>query len=80
MFEQIPRVGEFVAPTSTGRWYKVTLVVWLPESAKTEYQAEVYAVEYDHITAHRLAHSNETLAASDWPPEQNIAADGDGDE
>ena len=55
-FEQIPRVGEYIARTWDSPWFRVDLVVWLPESAKTEYQVEVYAVEVDQVKAQTGAH------------------------
>lgn len=55
-FEQIPRVGEYIARESGSGWCRVDLVVWLPQSAKTTYLVEVYAVAVDHLEAQKRAH------------------------
>ena len=47
-FGRIPVVGEFVATSSSGSsWFKVELVVHTPFVC--EFDAEVYAVEVDHL-------------------------------
>ena len=48
-FDQVPAVGEHVCRTSDASWAEVFAVVHLPKSAKTEYDAEVYAIEVNHI-------------------------------
>jgi len=52
-FGRLPVVGEFVAPDWNSEWYQVQLVLHCPFEA--EYEAEIYAVEIDHIEAQRRA-------------------------
>ncbi|OCG81956.1 hypothetical protein LMG667_20185, partial [Xanthomonas euvesicatoria] len=46
-FARIPVVGEHVAISSDGPWFKVELVVHTPFPC--EFDAEVYAVAVDHL-------------------------------
>ena len=45
-FARLPIVGEYVCRDDTGTWYRVQLVVHRPQA---DYDAEVFAVEVDHI-------------------------------
>jgi len=67
-FEQVPRVGDYIAPKHVGGWFKVTLVVWLPQSAATtpkDYHAEVFAVAHSIVEAHREADASVTWQISE---------------
>ena len=46
-FSHIPVVGEYVATSSDGPWFKVELVVHTPFPC--DFDAEVYAVAADHL-------------------------------
>lgn len=53
-FGRLPVVGEYLALEWNSPWYQVQLVVHCPfESA--DYEAEVYAVEVDHLEAQSRA-------------------------
>ena len=45
-FLRLPIIGEYIATSVSSSWYKVELVVHCP--FKTDYSAEIYAVEVDH--------------------------------
>jgi hypothetical protein len=54
-FDQVPAVGEHVCRAYDGSWFAVRAVVHLPKSAATPYDAEVYAVEVDHVAVVKAA-------------------------
>jgi hypothetical protein len=60
-FPLVPRVGDYIAKADGNSpfWYLVDLVILIPKSAKStfnSYDAEVFAVEVDHLDAHARAH------------------------
>lgn len=57
-FARVPVVGEFLALESDTPWYEVRLVVHTPFSCECD--AEVYAVEVDHLEAKRQAFNGTT--------------------
>jgi hypothetical protein len=47
-FSQIPRVGDYIARTTSSTWVRVELVAWLPENAPgRDCDVEIYGVEVD---------------------------------
>jgi hypothetical protein len=67
VFEQIPRVGEFIARHPTAPWNQVYLVAWLPQggAADAEYDVEVYALEVESsadVRAHQKADADAAAA------------------
>lgn len=48
-FARIPSIGEYVATSSDGPWYRVALVLHLPFAC--DFDAEVYCEEVDHVSA-----------------------------
>jgi len=52
-FFRIPIVGEYLTLAVTSPWYRVAVVVHTPFS--DQFEAELYAVEVDHLAALRQA-------------------------
>lgn len=46
-FAQVPAVGEYLTTSSHGEWHRVEIVVHTPFPC--DFDAEVYAVEVDHL-------------------------------
>ncbi|HYQ31319.1 MAG TPA: hypothetical protein VER04_28995 [Polyangiaceae bacterium] len=47
-FQQVPRVGDYIARTTSSTWVLVELVAWLPDGAEgRDCDVEIYGVEVD---------------------------------
>ena len=55
-FARIPNIGEYLSLSSDSPWYEVQLVVHTP--FETSYDAEVFAVEVDHMEVKNQAFSD----------------------
>ena len=63
ILDAVPRIGEHVIVATEGPWLEVQAVVHIPRNLKIDCDAEVYAVEVDHLEVlSRIARAQATSA------------------